>query len=83
LNTITDTQREAEEILHNVTSDLRTRQITLEDWLQITRLALKDGYLSEMEKKRDDYRKMRAAAQSGIRGVQPQGLRTRTGGNGS
>jgi predicted nucleic-acid-binding protein len=43
---LTETQIEAQEIIHNATAAYRAGEITFTDWLSITRLALLDGFLS-------------------------------------
>lgn len=44
-----DTQREAQEIIHNITAAYRAGEITLVEWWQLVRLPLLDGFLSAVK----------------------------------
>ena len=45
---MTDTQREAQEIIWNVTANYRAGNISLWQWWEVTHRALLDGLLSEV-----------------------------------
>lgn len=44
MNSVTETQREAQEIINNVTADYRAGNIALWQWLEVTRRAMLDAF---------------------------------------